>query len=87
MRTSPRQAATQARRLQPHGNNRRTRTVPLVEQHPRRRFLGLAAGAVALPAASRIVWAQTYPTRPITIIVPFPPGGATDVIARNSPSG
>jgi tripartite-type tricarboxylate transporter receptor subunit TctC len=49
---------------------------------PRRRFLHLAAGAAALPAASSIARAQTYPTRPITMIVPFPPGGTTDVVAR-----
>src|SRR5271170_7484334 len=49
---------------------------------PRRLFLHLAAGAAALPAASRSVWAQTYPTRPITMIVPFPPGGANDLLGR-----
>jgi len=49
---------------------------------PRRRFLHLAAGAAALPTMSRAAWAQTYPARPITIIVPFPAGGPTDVIGR-----
>jgi len=49
---------------------------------PRRQFLHLAMGAVALPAVSRIAWAQTYPTRPITMVVPFPAGGPTDVIGR-----
>jgi hypothetical protein len=42
----------------------------------------LAAGAAALPAISRIASAQTYPTRPITMIVPFPAGGPMDVIGR-----
>jgi tripartite-type tricarboxylate transporter receptor subunit TctC len=49
---------------------------------PRRQFLQLAAGAAALPAVSGVATAQTYPTRPITMIVPFPPGGATDGIGR-----
>jgi tripartite-type tricarboxylate transporter receptor subunit TctC len=49
---------------------------------PRRQFLHLAAGAVVLPAATRIASAQAYPTRPITMIVPFPAGGATDTLGR-----
>ena len=49
---------------------------------PRRRFLHLALGAAALPAVSTIARAQTYPARPITMIVPFAPGGPTDVIGR-----
>src|SRR5262245_56766970 len=49
---------------------------------PRRNFLRLAAVAAALPAVSRIAWAQAYPTRPITMIVPFPAGGPLDTIGR-----
>ena len=48
----------------------------------RRQFLHLAAGAAALPAMSRIARAQAYPTRPVTMIVPFAAGGPTDVIGR-----
>ncbi len=49
---------------------------------PRRRFLHLAAGAVALPALSRIARAQAYPTRPVRLIVGFPAGGTADIAAR-----
>jgi tripartite-type tricarboxylate transporter receptor subunit TctC len=48
----------------------------------RRKFLRLAAGTAALPAVSQIARAQAYPTRPVTVIVPFAPGGATDVVGR-----
>ena len=49
---------------------------------PRRRFLRLAAGIAALPALPRIASAETYPTRPVHLIVPVPAGGTFDIVAR-----
>src|SRR5260370_27933491 len=48
----------------------------------RRTFLRLAVGAATLPAVSRIARTQSYPTRPIRLVVPFPPGGAYDLVGR-----
>ncbi len=48
----------------------------------RREFLQIAAGAAALPAISRLALAQVYPTQAVRVIVPFPPAGGTDILAR-----
>jgi tripartite-type tricarboxylate transporter receptor subunit TctC len=82
MKSSLRQTATPQHRSRPRRNDRPHPTTPSSGRHPRRRFLALAAGAAALPAVSRIAWAQTYPTRPVRIIVAQAAGSAADVFAR-----
>jgi tripartite-type tricarboxylate transporter receptor subunit TctC len=82
MKSSTRQTATPQHQSRPRGNDRPRPKTPSLGHHPRRRFLGLAAGAAALPAMSRIAWAQAYPTRPITVIVPLAAGGGMDATAR-----
>jgi tripartite-type tricarboxylate transporter receptor subunit TctC len=77
MKASVYKIGTPRRLLVHRGNERR-----LVTQHPRRRILTLAAGAAALPAVSHIARAQAYPSRPVRIIVPFPPASAADIVAR-----
>src|SRR5580692_9582203 len=49
---------------------------------PRRKFLQLTAGAVALPAVSYKSWAQSFPSRPLRWVIGFPPGGGADIVAR-----
>jgi len=84
MKTSLRSAATPS----PQRRSRRRvydRPYPKTRpsgQHPRRQFLRLAVGAAALPAVSCNPEAQSYPSRPITMIVPFPAGGGADAVGR-----
>jgi tripartite-type tricarboxylate transporter receptor subunit TctC len=48
----------------------------------RRRFLHLAATAAAFPALSRIAWSQSYPVRPVRVVLGLSPGGSVDIVTR-----
>src|SRR5271169_1702732 len=82
MKSSHRHAAKPQPRSRPRVNDRPRPKIPSSAEHPRRRFLALTVGAAAFPAMSRTAWAQIYPARPVTIIVPAAAGGATDIFAR-----
>ena len=84
MKTSLRPAVTPSpqRRSRPRVNDRPYPKTRPSGQHPRRQFLRLAVGAAALPAVSCDPGTQSYPSRPITMIVPFPAGGGMDTVGR-----
>jgi tripartite-type tricarboxylate transporter receptor subunit TctC len=82
MKNSVRRACVPQNRPRRRGNDRPHSKKHSSVQHPRRRFLRLAAGAAALPTLSPNATAQSYPSRPITMIVPAPAGGNSDANAR-----
>src|SRR6516225_6852325 len=82
MKTSLRPAAKPQYQSPPRRNDRPYPKTRPSGQHPRRQFLRLAVGAAALPALSRNADAQSYPTRPITMIVSGVAGAGSDPIGR-----
>jgi len=82
MKTSLRPAAKPQYQSPPRRNDRPYPKTRPSGQHPRRQFLRLAVGAAALPALSRNADAQSYPTRPITMIVPSAAGAGIDTVGR-----
>jgi tripartite-type tricarboxylate transporter receptor subunit TctC len=77
MKASVRKAAALWRPAAPRNSDRR-----VLGPHPRRQFLRLAAGTAVLPAVSRVAWAQAYPSRPVTMIVPLGAGSSGDAVGR-----
>src|SRR3979411_2816354 len=63
-------------------NDRHQSHGPLAMNLLRRQVLHLAAGAAALPALSRMSWAQTYPSRPVRLLIGFSAGGGADIVGR-----
>src|SRR6516165_3315096 len=84
MKTSLRPTATPSpqRLPRPRVGDRPYRKTRPSGQRPRRQFLRLAVGAAALPAVSCDPEAQSYPSRPVRMIVPYAPGSQADTIAR-----
>src|SRR6516162_1568530 len=82
---SPRMPIRSARRSllrAPSSRRRADRNEASTLKLARRRFLHLATAAAALPSVSRMATAQTYPTRPVRLIIGYPPGGSADITAR-----
>src|SRR6266446_8065963 len=75
-----RQTSTPRYRTRLRANNRRQSITPTAGSHPRRHFLRIAAGAAALTAASRKAWTQSYPMRPVRIIVPTVARGGRETL-------
>src|SRR5258708_34394220 len=65
-----------------HENDRHQSHGPLAMNLLRRQFLHLAAGAAAMPALSRMSWAQTNPSRPVRLLIGFSAGGGADIVGR-----
>jgi hypothetical protein len=61
---------------------KRSKKARIIMTLPRRKFLHLAVGAATLPTVARIARAQNYPTRPVTMVVTYPAGSGSDVLAR-----
>src|SRR5215203_1413849 len=80
--STPRSRPTPVFRRTPEGSCPQKQRRETIMKLPRRRFLHLTAAAAALPALSRFAQAQSYPIKPIKLVLPFTPGSPNDVLAR-----